>query len=95
MVELKWSASIIEVWMDYWRVFMAAYFQEIYDRDAPLLDPGVRRLIEQGRGITAGALQTPGDRAHQVLGQSAKRFERIRCLDLSDNRSARTVCHPD
>ncbi len=52
-VELQWSASIIEVWMDYWRVFMAAYFQDIYDRDAPLLDPGVRRLIEQGRGITA------------------------------------------
>ncbi len=53
MVDLQWSASIIEVWMDYWRVFMAAYFQEVYDRDAELLDPAVRRLIEQGRGITA------------------------------------------
>lgn len=52
-VHLQWSASIIEVWMDYWRVFMAAYFQEVYDKDSALLDPAVRRLIEQGRGITA------------------------------------------
>lgn len=52
-VDLQWSASIIEVWMDYWRVFMAAYFQEVYDKDSALLDPAVRRLIEQGRGITA------------------------------------------
>lgn len=39
--------------MDYWRVFMAAYFGEAYDRDATLLDPAVRDLIEQGRDITA------------------------------------------
>lgn len=52
-VDLQWSASIIEVWMDYWRVFMAAYFQEVYNKDAALMDPAVRRLIEQGREITA------------------------------------------
>jgi Asp-tRNA(Asn)/Glu-tRNA(Gln) amidotransferase A subunit family amidase len=52
-VDLHWSVKIIEVWMDYWRVFMAAYFGDIYDKDATLMDPAVRRLIEQGRGITA------------------------------------------
>jgi Asp-tRNA(Asn)/Glu-tRNA(Gln) amidotransferase A subunit family amidase len=52
-VDLKWSARILHVWMDYWRVFMAAYFQEAYDRDAALLDPAVRRLIEQGRNLSA------------------------------------------
>jgi len=52
-IDLPWSPQIVEVWMDYWRVFMAAYFQEAYDRHAPLLDPAVRRLIEQGRAIKA------------------------------------------
>lgn len=52
-VELGWSAGILDVWMDYWRVFMAAYFKEAYDQDASLLDPAVRRLIEQGREISA------------------------------------------
>lgn len=52
-IELGWSTQILEVWMDYWRVFMAAYFKEAYDERASLLDPAVRKLIEQGRGISA------------------------------------------
>jgi Asp-tRNA(Asn)/Glu-tRNA(Gln) amidotransferase A subunit family amidase len=52
-VDLPWSVRIIEIWMDYWRVFMAAYFGDIYNKDAELMDPAVRRLIEQGREIKA------------------------------------------
>lgn len=52
-VELGWSTQILSVWMDYWRVFMAAYFQDAYDADANILDPAVKRLIEQGREISA------------------------------------------
>ncbi len=52
-VELGWSTGILDVWMDYWRVFMAAYFKGAYDEGASLLDPAVRRLIEQGRQISA------------------------------------------
>ncbi len=52
-VELGWSAAIIDVWMDYWRVFMAAYFGDAYDASAHLLDPAVRSLVEHGRKISA------------------------------------------
>lgn len=52
-VDLSWTTDIIEIWMDYWRVFMAAYFGDAYDTAASLLDPAVRRLIEQGRKISA------------------------------------------
>lgn len=52
-VELGWSTQILGVWMDYWRVFMAAYFQDTYDAHADILDPAVKQLIEQGREISA------------------------------------------
>src|SRR5690606_18578182 len=52
-VELDWSPAIIDVWMDYWRVFMAAYFGHCYDNDPSVLDPAVRHLIEQGRAMSA------------------------------------------
>ena len=52
-VELRWSSKIIDVWMDYWRVFMAAYFGDVYDKDAAIMDPAVCRLIEQGRQLSA------------------------------------------
>ncbi len=52
-VELGWSAGILGIWMDYWRVFMAAYFKDAYEEGASLLDPAVRELIEQGRQISA------------------------------------------
>lgn len=52
-VELDWSLAIIDVWMDYWRVFMAAYFGHCYDTDPSVLDPAVRQLIEQGRALSA------------------------------------------
>jgi Asp-tRNA(Asn)/Glu-tRNA(Gln) amidotransferase A subunit family amidase len=52
-VELGWSPDILNVWMDYWRVFMAAYFRDTYDSSASLLDPAVQRLMEQGREISA------------------------------------------
>jgi amidase/aspartyl-tRNA(Asn)/glutamyl-tRNA(Gln) amidotransferase subunit A len=34
---------------------MGAYFGELYDRDAALMDPAVRHLIEQGRKLSAVA----------------------------------------
>lgn len=52
-VELGWTKQILSVWMDYWRVFMAAYFEDAYETHADRLDPAVRRLIEQGRKISA------------------------------------------
>jgi Asp-tRNA(Asn)/Glu-tRNA(Gln) amidotransferase A subunit family amidase len=52
-VGLGWSAAILEVWMDYWRVFMAAYFGDAYDAGASLLDPAVQSLVEHGRNISA------------------------------------------
>ncbi|WP_342643632.1 amidase [Rhodoligotrophos ferricapiens] len=52
-VDLGWSPEILDIWMDYWRVFMAAYFADAYDTQAPVLDPAVKELIEQGRRISA------------------------------------------
>lgn len=52
-VDLSWTPDIIDVWMGYWRVFMAAYFRDAYDSGAALMDPAVRHLIEQGRQMSA------------------------------------------
>jgi Asp-tRNA(Asn)/Glu-tRNA(Gln) amidotransferase A subunit family amidase len=52
-IDLGWSPAILDVWMDYWRVFMATYFGDVYDKNAAVLDPAVQRLIEQGREISA------------------------------------------
>lgn len=54
-VDLGWDTEILAIWMDYWRVFMAAYFEEAYRRGADRLDPAVRRLIEQGQALSAVA----------------------------------------
>ncbi|WP_439817405.1 amidase [Zavarzinia sp. CC-PAN008] len=54
-VDLGWRVAANDIWMDYWRVFMAAFFGEAYDRGAHLLDPNVKQLIEDGRKISAVA----------------------------------------
>ena len=79
-VDLKWSARIIDVWMDNWRVFMAAYFKESYERDATLLDPAVRRLIERGRDISAVAykrLETKRTRFWDSLREILAQFHAL------------------
>src|SRR5699024_8978273 len=52
-VDFTLPADILEVWDDYWAVFMAAHFGAAYDRCADELDAAVRALIEQGRAMSA------------------------------------------
>jgi len=97
-VDLRWSASIIEVWMDYWRVFMAAYFGETYDRDAALLDPGVRQLIEQGRTITAVAykrLEVERTRFWHSLRGILREFDALLCPTTALAAPAATLTDRD
>jgi amidase/aspartyl-tRNA(Asn)/glutamyl-tRNA(Gln) amidotransferase subunit A len=81
-VEPQWTVRIIEVWMEYWRVFMGAYFGKLYDRDASLLDPAVRRLIEQGRKLSAVAykqLEIERTRFWHGLSQILGKFDALIC----------------
>ncbi len=81
-VDPQWSVRIIEVWMEYWRVFMGAYFGEVYDRDAALMDPAVRRLIEQGRKLSAVAykrLEIERTRFWHSLRSILSRFDALIC----------------
>jgi Asp-tRNA(Asn)/Glu-tRNA(Gln) amidotransferase A subunit family amidase len=81
-VSLDWTARIIDVWMDYWRVFMAAFFGDAYDSGAELLDPAVKQLIEQGRVISAvhyKRLEIERTRFWESLRSILERFDALIC----------------
>ena len=52
-VDLGWPAALQEVAVDYWRVFMAAYFGQHLDTWREQMDPNVVQLIEEGYKISA------------------------------------------
>ena len=52
-VDMTWPAALQEVAVDYWKVFMAAYFGHLLDTWRDHLDPNVVSLMEDGQQISA------------------------------------------
>lgn len=52
-VELNWTYELQDVWGEYWKVFMAAYFGHHLETWRDRMDPNVVELIEGGLAIRA------------------------------------------
>jgi len=52
-VELGWPAELQDVWYQYWKVFMAAYFGQHLETWREYMDPRVVELIEGGLAMGA------------------------------------------
>ncbi len=52
-VSLPWTRAVNDRWSDLWAVFMAAYFGDRLEEFGTRMDPGVVRLIGNGRKLGA------------------------------------------
>ena len=52
-VALPWTRRIADAWVEYWQVFMAAYFGHTLEKYREKMDPHVVALIEAGNRISA------------------------------------------
>jgi Asp-tRNA(Asn)/Glu-tRNA(Gln) amidotransferase A subunit family amidase len=52
-VALPWTRRISDAWVEYWQVFMAAYFGHTLEKYREKMDPHVVALIEAGNRISA------------------------------------------
>jgi Asp-tRNA(Asn)/Glu-tRNA(Gln) amidotransferase A subunit family amidase len=52
-VDLDWTPDLQNVWNDYWKVFMAAYFGHHLEKWRERMDPNVVKLIEGGMAMGA------------------------------------------
>jgi Asp-tRNA(Asn)/Glu-tRNA(Gln) amidotransferase A subunit family amidase len=52
-VKLPWTRRVVDMWVELWQVFMAAYFGHLLDQYRDKMDPLVVALIEAGNKISA------------------------------------------
>jgi Asp-tRNA(Asn)/Glu-tRNA(Gln) amidotransferase A subunit family amidase len=81
-VELDWPAELQDVWSDYWKVFMAAYFGHHLDTWRERMDPNVVELIEAGMAIRAvdyKRLEIARTKAWFKLNAILTRFQGLLC----------------
>jgi Asp-tRNA(Asn)/Glu-tRNA(Gln) amidotransferase A subunit family amidase len=81
-VPLNWSADLQDVWNDYWKVFMAAYFGQHLEDWRDRMDPDVVTLIEEGRQIRAvdyKRLEIVRTEAWRQLSGILSRFDGLLC----------------
>jgi Asp-tRNA(Asn)/Glu-tRNA(Gln) amidotransferase A subunit family amidase len=81
-VPLNWSADLQNVWNDYWKVFMAAYFGRHLEDWRDRMDPDVVTLIEEGRQMRAvdyKRLEIIRTEAWHRLSEIFSRFDGLLC----------------
>lgn len=81
-VELNWPPELPEVWSEYWKVFMAAYFGDHLEAWRERIDPNVVELIEAGRAIRAvdyKRLEIARTEAWRKLSAILIRFDGLLC----------------
>ena len=81
-VALDWPAELQDVWSDYWKVFMAAYFGRHLETWRSHMDPNVVSLIESGRAIKAVAykrLEVARSEAWRKLAAILSAFDGLMC----------------
>ena len=52
-VKLPWNQRVVDMWMEIWQVFMAAYFGHTLAKYRDKMDPFVVHLIEEGNKMSA------------------------------------------
>jgi amidase/aspartyl-tRNA(Asn)/glutamyl-tRNA(Gln) amidotransferase subunit A len=81
-VELGWTAELPNVWDDYWKVFMAAYFGHHLAGWRDRMDPNVVGLIEAGMAISAveyKRLEIVRTEAWRKLASILARYDALLC----------------
>jgi Asp-tRNA(Asn)/Glu-tRNA(Gln) amidotransferase A subunit family amidase len=81
-VELNWPYELQDVWSEYWKVFMAAYFGRHLEIWRERMDPNVVELIEGGMAISAveyKQLEIARSQAWHKLSAILTRFDGLLC----------------
>ncbi len=81
-VELGWPAELQDVWGEYWKVFMAAYFGQHLETWRDRMDPNVIELIEAGmtlRAVDYKRLEIARTEAWHKLSAILTRFHGLLC----------------
>lgn len=81
-VPLNWSSELQEVWNDYWKVFMAAYFGQHLKDWRDRMDPEVVTLIEKGmkiRAVDYKRLEIIRTASWRQLSKILSRFDGLLC----------------
>jgi len=53
LVDLGWSATMVDAWYDYWCVYLAAAVDDLLDEHRDRMDPEFLALVDRGRAMTA------------------------------------------
>jgi Asp-tRNA(Asn)/Glu-tRNA(Gln) amidotransferase A subunit family amidase len=81
-VELNWPYELQDVWSEYWKVFMAAYFGHHLEAWRERMDPNVVELIEGGMAVSAvqyKQLEIARTQAWRKLSAILTRFDGLLC----------------
>lgn len=97
-VALDWPAELQNVWSDYWKVFMAAYFGRHLETWRNRMDPNVVSLIESGRAIRAvdyKRLEVARSEAWRKLARILSAFDGLLCPVMTTTAPRIGASYPD
>ena len=81
-VDLRWTPELQNIWNEYWKVFMAAYFGHHLEKWRERMDPNLVALIEGGMAISAveyKRLEITRSIAWRKLSAILTRFDGLLC----------------